>query len=157
MVFRSHSRRPPTPRLPEPPVPTLAESAATQSLAWFEIQLVRGLRLAGSVQDPDTTPPAGRVARQLANSHPTCSPTNSPPPGSYRVCRFDRNTAEPLLRNAFPAWENRYRPRSTPPPDRVSACLAARTAAPRPASPRHSRVRPPPGDAGTDACDEHCL
>src|SRR5882762_11816726 len=157
MACCSHSRRPPVPLPPEPFAPPPAGSAVKQSLAWFEIQSVRELRPADGAPNPGTTPPADTVAKQWASSRSTCLPTNSPLPGSYRVCRFDRSTAERLLRNAFPAWENPYHPQSTPPPDRVSAWLAALPAAPAPASPRHSRARPPPSDGVTDACDEHCM
>src|SRR5271155_3084792 len=157
MACHSHSRRPPIPLLREPSVPEPAESAARQSLAWFEIQSVQEPRPSGGVRNPGTRSPEGTASTRWANSHSMCSPTSSPPPGSYLVCRFGRNTAERLLPNASPAWENLYHPQSTPPPDRVFAWLAAHSAAPRPASPRRSRARPPPNGGAIGAYAEHRL
>jgi hypothetical protein len=129
-------------------------SGVKRSPAWFETESLPGPRPVDGVRDPGTIPPADTTAKRSANSHPTCSPTNSRPPDSYPVCLPDRNTAEPLLQNAFPAWENPYHPQSMPPPDRASAGLAEPAAAPLPASPRRSRARPLPSDGGTDACGE---
>src|ERR1700730_9091414 len=155
MACHSHSQRPPTPLPRQPFAPARAESAAQQSLAWFEIQAVQELQPSGGVRNPGTSPPEGTAATRLANSHSMCLPTNSPPPGSYRVCRFDRSTAGRLLSTVSPACENLYHPLSTPPPDRVSACWAAHSAALRPASPRRSRARPPPNDGAIGAFAEH--
>src|SRR5713101_8380541 len=138
MACRFHSQRRPVPLLPGHSVRPPAESAAKQSPAWFEIPSLRGLGPAGGARNPGTTPPADTAAKRLANSHSTCSPTNLLPPDSYPACRFDRSTAERLLPNACPAWENPCHPQSTPLPDRVSAWLAALPDAPAPASPRHS-------------------
>src|SRR5262249_23084332 len=66
------------------------------------------------------------------------------------------STAAPLPQNASPASENPYHPQSTQPHQRVSAWWGAHTAALRPTSPHRSKVRPPPSDEATDACDEHC-
>src|SRR5262249_11132096 len=149
MVCRSHSRRPPIPLLCRSPAPQPCEFVVVQSPAWFETQSLPEPQPVGAAPHPGTTPPVDTAARRSANS---CAPTNSRPPDSYRVCRFDRSTAELLLPNACLAWENPYHPQSTPPPDRVSAWLAAQIAAPRPTSPHRSRARPPPSDGATDAC-----
>jgi len=100
--------------------------------------------------------PSDTGAKRWVDSKPKCSRTNSRPPDSCPVCPLDRSTAEPLLQNAFPAWENLYHPRSTPPLDRVSTWREAHTAAPAPASLRRPMVRQPPSGAVTGECGEHC-
>jgi hypothetical protein len=100
--------------------------------------------------NPGLSAPFGILAPHLR-------PTNSLPPGSYPASRFAHGTAERLLRNASLASETRCHPQSTPPRGRVSTSLAALPAAPVPASRRRPMVRPPPSDATTDACAEHCL
>src|SRR4029077_19471099 len=119
----------------EPDAPSPAGSAAAQSLAWFETQPLPGPRSVGSIGHPGTMLPAGIIATRSANSKPTCSPTNSPPPDSYPICPTDRNTAGRRPPNAFPVSENPYHPQSKPPRDLVSAWWEAHTAAPRPAFP----------------------
>src|SRR5215469_5209944 len=86
-----------------------------------------------------------------------CSPTNSLPPGSYPICPTHRSTAGQHPPNVSPASEIQYRRRSTRPLYRVSAWWEEHIAEPRPASPRRSMARPPPGDEATGAYDEHCL
>ncbi len=152
MACRFHSRRLPVPLPRQPSAPPPSESVVEQSPAWFETQSLPGPRPAGGARNPGTTPPADTAAKRWANSHPTCSPTDSPPPGSCPVCRFDRSIDGRRRRSACPAWETPYHPQSRPPPDRVFAWSAAPSAAPAPASLRRSRARRRPSDAATDAC-----
>jgi hypothetical protein len=100
--------------LPEPAVPSLAESAPTRSRAWFEMQLRPERPLACNVWHPGTTLPAGINAMRSANSNSTCSPTDSPLPGSYPIYPLDRNTAGQRPPNAYPASESLCHLRSTP-------------------------------------------
>src|SRR5437867_12703365 len=90
----------------EPAAPSLAESAPEQSLAWFETQPLLERPLVGSARHPGTTLPAGIIATPSANSSSTCSPTNSPPPGSYPICPTDHSIAGQRPPNASPAWDN---------------------------------------------------
>src|SRR5580700_10026299 len=157
MTCRFRSRHRSALPLLEPSALPPAESVAKRSRAWFETLSLWERRPAGSARNPRTTPPADTTAKRWANSRSRCSPTNLPPPGSCPVCRFDRNTAERRLRNAFPAWENPYHPQSTPPPDRASAWLAALPAAPVSASLHRSTARPPQSDEATGAYDKYYL
>src|SRR5215469_2673735 len=152
----SHNPRPPAPLPPEPAVASLAESAPEQSLAWFETQSLWGCPLVHGVPHPGPTLPAGISGMQSASSNATCSPTNSPPPGSYPICPSAHSTAGPPPPNASPASENPCRPRSTPLPDRASAWPGAPAAALAPASPGRSTARRPPSDATTGAYAQHC-
>src|SRR5215469_14924833 len=156
MAFPFHNPHLPALRLREPAASSLAESAPEQSPAWFETGPLPARPLFDSVPHPGSILRADRVATRPANSNSTCSPTNSPPPGSSPICPTHRSTAGPPPPNVSLAWENRCHPQSTPPPDRGSPCWEAHTAAPRPASPHRSRARRRPSDAMTGAFDEHC-
>src|SRR6202035_2807064 len=64
---------------------------------------------AGSVWHSDTTIPASTIATQSAGLNSTCSPTNSPLPGSYPICPLDRGPAGQCPLNAFLASANHCR------------------------------------------------
>jgi hypothetical protein len=72
----------------------------------LKINPFRNTRFFGSVRHPGTTLPASITATRSANSNSMCSPTNSPPPGSYPICPTHRSTAGPRPPNASPASEN---------------------------------------------------
>src|SRR6202008_3754958 len=91
-----------------------------------------------------------------ANSNSKCSPTDSPPPDNSPTCPVPRSTDVPHPPNAFPASETPWHRGAPPPPNRFFSGLVVPSAALQPASPDRPKVRLPPSDAVTDACDGHC-
>lgn len=113
-TYHSRSPHPPARLRPEVSVPQPSESAPGQSPVWFGIRPLRGRPPSGGAPYPDTTPQAGTVAMQRADSNSRCLPTNSLPPGSCHACRSDRNIAWlpnrmlTLLRKASVIYDPRH-------------------------------------------------